>query len=68
MAAAGEVNLSRLFRIAQLVRKQAPTRRDWESSFERSPLDNSRLNKLRDRLELTQLGSELNGRLVNLYA
>lgn len=63
------VDLSRTFRMAYLIRKAAPDSDSWESSFEESPLDHGkRLDKLKMRMEINQLGSELNGRLLNLYA
>ena len=63
------VDLSRTFRMMYLIRKASPDSSSWDSSFEESPLDHGkRMDKLRMRLEINQLGSEINGRLLNMYA
>jgi len=43
-------------------------REDWNTEIEKSPFDHKELNRFKKKLELIQLGSEINGRSVNLYA
>jgi hypothetical protein len=63
-----EVNLARTNRMMYLIRIQHRGLEQWEFEMEKTPLYSERLQQIRLRLEFLQLGSEMNGRVVNFYA
>jgi|GEM_PF-3919558 len=62
------VNLARTYRMIYLLNEIYNDREDWNTEIEKSPFDHKELNRFKKKLELIQLGSEINGRSVNLYA
>ncbi len=63
-----EVNLTRTNRMMYLIQRQYRGLDDWEFEMEETPFHSERLQLLRERIEFLKLGSEMNGRVVNLYA